>query len=361
MGEDAQIASVTGARSVVILGGTGDVGRRLIPMLATVGPWEIWAVSRRDHLTGPELSNARTLNLDLAGPEAARVLPRGAIFVNLTEATPPGLVAEILSKGDTVLDTSATPEYVDALVRVAVGKAGLLIPGVGTAPGLCTLLGADLARDRRVRALDVGLELGMGRHYGPAASEWFFRTLGASYRDPGSGRTVKPGMNLRRFVFAPTEAPRTALDIGFPDIAIFPAGREGQVRYYLAVDPPIVTRLVAVALWLGLGPWIARHARLLAKQSQRLPKIGHSGTRIVVAAFDHNNKQIESHLFEGGDQADLTAAMVLLTIDSVCSGGDEQGGAQSIMNYLDLEQALRGLQRRFPDGTITMNGKQDLH
>lgn len=327
-------------------------------MLATFGPWEVWAVSRRAHLSGREFANARTLNLDLAGPEAAGVLPRGGIFVNLTEATPPELVAEILSKGGTVLDTSATPEYVDALVRVAVGKVGLLISGVGTAPGISTLIGADLARDRRVRALDVGLELGMGRHYGPAASEWFFRTLGTSYGDPGSGRAVKPGMNLRRFVFEPTKAPRTALDIGFPDVPMFPAGREGQVRYYLAVDPPFVTRLVAVALWLGLGPWIARHAKVLAKRLQRLPEIGHSGSRIVVAAFDHNNKQIASHLFEGGDQADLTAAMILLTIDSVWSGGAEQGGAQSIVNYLDLEQALRGLQRHFSDGTITMDGKK---
>lgn len=257
-------------------------------------------------------------------------------------------MAERLARGETVLDTSATPSYVDALIRAAAGTNGCLVTGVGTAPGLSTLMAADLASDEQVETLRIGLELGMGRHYGQAAAEWFFRALGIPYDDPVTGRSVFPGKKPWRFNFTRNEAPRLALDVAFPDEGMQPNGREVRVHHYLAVDPPFVTHLFAVAQRLWLGRWMSEHSRRLTKFSEWLPQFGQLRTRIAVVAFDCEGKEIASNLFEGGDQADLTAAMILVTLEAMRSGDARQAGANSIVDHLDLEQALSGLRRHFP-------------
>lgn len=338
--------------NLVVFGGSGDVGSRLIRLLYNHDEWKVWAVSRRSRAVETTHENVFYTTLDVARPGASSSLPEDAIIVNLTEATPPGLVAKNLARGSTVVDTSATPNYIDSLARAADGTSGRLVTSVGTSPGLSTLMGADLARDAQVRTVRIGLELGMGRHYGQAATEWFFRTLGRPYDDSVSGRSAFPGRSPWKFKFARNEAPRLALDIRFPDTGIFPKGLGGYVQTYLAVDPPLVTRLFAVAQWFGLGRWIARHSQPLATLSQWLPQIGATRTRIAAVAFDRDGKEIASHVFEGGDQANLTAAMILLTVEAIRSGDAWQTGSNSIVDYLDLAQALSGLRRHFPDGEI---------
>ena len=105
--------------NLVILGGSGDVGSRLVRLLSDHQEWKVWAVSRRNRAVETAHENVVYTALDVARPDAAHSLPDDAMVVNLTEATPPGLVAEILARGGTVLDTSATPSYVHALIRAA--------------------------------------------------------------------------------------------------------------------------------------------------------------------------------------------------------------------------------------------------
>ena len=267
--------------NLVILGGSGDVGSRLVRLLSDHQEWKVWAVSRRSRAVETTLKNVVYSALDVARPGAAKSLPEDAIVVNLPEATPPELVAERLARSETVLDTSATPRYVDALIRAAAGTNGCLVTGVGMAPGLSTLMAADLASNERVETLRIGLELGMGRHYGQAAAEWFFRALGLPYDDPFTGRSVVPGEKPWRFNFTRNEAPRLALDVAFPDEGIRPSGGEVRVHHYLAVDPPFVTRLFAVAQRLGLGRWMSEHSRRLIKLSEWLPQFGQFRIRLI--------------------------------------------------------------------------------
>ena len=109
--------------NLVILGGSGDVGSRLVRLLSDHQEWKVWAVSRRNRAVETAHENVVYTALDVARPDAAHSLPDDAMVVNLTEATPPGLVAEILARGGTVLDTSATPSYVHALIRAADGSS----------------------------------------------------------------------------------------------------------------------------------------------------------------------------------------------------------------------------------------------
>ena len=95
---------------------------------------------------------------------------------------------------------------------------------------------------------------------------------------------------------------------------------------------------------------MSEHSRRLTKLSEWLPQFGQLRTRIAAVAFDRDGKEIAANLFEGGDQADLTAAMILVTLDAMRFGDARQAGANSIVDHLDLEQALSGLRRHLAGG-----------
>ncbi|UES53820.1 hypothetical protein [Roseibium aggregatum] len=98
------------SQTLVLIGGSGDVGRHLIPLLQSDGRWGITLLSRGGGV--PEgLSPSRLSGrpIDIRTPGSATAIPDGATVVNLTEATPPVAVAAIIARGGTVLDTSATP------------------------------------------------------------------------------------------------------------------------------------------------------------------------------------------------------------------------------------------------------------
>lgn len=257
------------------MGGTGDVGRRVVPLLLDHTDCPITLASRQG---GADADRVRQIQLDVRAPEAAGQITPGATVINLTEATPPAVAAEIVRKGGVFLDTSADPDYVAALdeAMAAAGGPGTGVLCVGTAPGLSTLMAAHVARSGAVMSVEFGIELGMGRHYGPAATEWFFRAIGKTYQvnDPHGQHSQLPGTERRRFAFADRERSRLALGIGFPHRGIQSAGKVLAVHSYLAVSPTLVTHAVAFLLRLGLGAALARRARSLTRLMLALPALG---------------------------------------------------------------------------------------
>ncbi|MFT6658961.1 hypothetical protein [Maritalea sp.] len=344
----------------VLIGGTGDVGHRLTRLLLEHTNSSITIVSRSGNKdTNQNSARVTYTALDVKGPNVADALPHKAVVINLTEATPPEFAAQIVQRGGSFLDSSATPDYVSSLAQ-AIGAAdgtGTGVLCVGTAPGLSTLMAADLAATNGVVGMEIGLELGMGRHYGPAATEWFFRALGEAYAVRNNDRieTVRPGQVHRRFVFGQHEPARQALGIGFPGQGIFGSSLPSQgqaVQTFLAVDPPYVTRSLGMLLGLGLGPWMAQRARGLTRLMMRLPGLGASRTRIVAAAQMANEQPSSSHHFTGGDQAELTAAMLLITASSIDGTLSGKNGLTTISDHLTLGKALAQLHVILPDMEI---------
>lgn len=330
---------------VVLIGGNGDVGKRLVPMLLDHVVCPVLLVSRRG---GTSHDAVEALQFDISAEGAADKLPPGATVVNLTEATPPSVAAQVVRAGGIFLDTSATPDYVRAL-RQAMADAGGPGTGVlcvGTAPGLSTLMAADAAGAEGTEVIDIGVELGMGRHYGKAATEWSINAFGAGYRLSGDeNRTVRPGDVRRRFAFGQNECGRATLGVGFPvdGIAEYRVDvAPPLVRTFLALDPPWMTRLVGLLLRFGLGPVLARRKRGLTRFLMRLPELGQARTRIAVEAHGANGEVSASRHFTGGDQADVTAAMILATICVVHTSGPVRG-ATTVSDHLSLDRALNDL------------------
>jgi len=337
--------------TVVLIGGTGDVGGRLVRLLLDHTAARILLVSRSGVGSGDRVE---ALRLDIAGKDAAGKLPLGATVINLTEATPPSIAVEVVRNGGSFLETSASPDYVQALRREMAGVGGpsTAVLCVGAAPGLSTLMAAELVRDNEAVAVDIGLELGMGRHYGRAATEWSIGALGHPYRLSGPGNTmVRPGDLRRSFAFERDTRARPALGIGFAadGIADGPgANRPVVVRTFVAIDPPFVTRVVGLLLRLGLGPVLSRHKRGVTRVLRRLPELGHARTRIAVEVQGADSNASASRHVAAGDQAEVTAAMILATIRALPAADRPMPGVTTIVDHLTFSDALDDLRRLLP-------------
>ena len=343
------------AGSIVLIGGTGDVGNRLVSLLLDHTAASVLVVSRRGRAPNDRV---KSLCLNIAATDAAARIPRGATVVNLTEATPPSVAAEVVRAGGNFLETSASPDYVE-LIRQEVSANGGAGPGVvcvGAAPGLSTLMAADAAQIEGCANVDIGLELGMGRHYGSAASEWSIGALGDKYQVSGAtSTTVRPGDLRRRFIFERGGRSQTALGLGFAQQGI--VGQTGRrsplrVRTFLALHPPYATHLTGLLLRLGLGPTLARHKRGLTRILMRLPPLGRVGTRIAVETQGPDGGILSARHLAAGDQAEVTAAMMLAAIRAVNAGEKPVRGSTTIVDHLTLTEAFDALRRFLPDMPI---------
>lgn len=339
----------------MLIGGTGDVGRRLVSFLLDHKSASVLVISRSG--IAPD-DRVKTLRLDIADEGAEAGLPPGATVVNLTEATPPSVAAHIVRTGGRFLETSASPDYVQAITReaAATGGPGAAVVCVGTAPGLSTLMAAGIAQIKGCATTDIGLELGMGRHYGAAATEWSIGALGTVYQlSSAKTMTIRLGDMRRSFAFQRTGRGRPALGIGFPQQGI--AGRSGtsspvRVRTFLALHPPFATHLTDLLLRLGLGPVLARHKRGLTRILMRLPPPGRVGTRIAVEAQGPDGGVLAARHLAAGDQAEDTAAMILAAIRAVNAGEKPLRGSTTIVDHLTLTEAFDALRRFLPDMPI---------
>ncbi len=339
----------------MLIGGTGDVGGRLVRLLVDQTAARILLVSRSGVGSGDRVE---ALRLDIAGRGAARKLPLGATVINLTEATPPSIAVEVVRSGGSFLETSASPDYLQALRRdvVEVGGPGTLVLCVGAAPGLSTLMAAELVREKEAVAVDIGLELGMGRHYGTAATEWSICAFGRPYRLSGpENTTVRPGDLRRSFAFERGGRTRPALGIGFPVDGVADCSASGPpvlVRTFVAIDPPFVTRAVGLLLRLGLGPVLSRRKRSVTRVLRRLPELGQARTRIAVEVQEADGSVAASRHVAAGDQAEVTAAMILSTIRALPPADSPIPGVSTIIDHLTFAMALDDLRRLLPSMAV---------
>ncbi|MTI17100.1 hypothetical protein E1162_07585 [Rhodobacteraceae bacterium RKSG542] len=335
--------------SVVLFGGTGDVGKRVVELLLTHTDFDVVLVSRRG---GTDTKRVKKLALDLSDAKAREKIPTNAVTVNLTEATPPSLLGTIVGDGGTFLDISASPQYVAAIEDevAAVDSLGSGVICVGTAPGLSTLVAARTAQAEGAASVDVGIELGMGRHYGPAATEWFFESVGSSY-SIGRGshiQAITSGSLSRSFRFEAKDKRRPAVGIGFPDQGIAPAGKSATVRTFLAVDPSYVTRVLSVLLKLGFGRLFAKWSKPLAKILTKTPALGGANSRITAESYSVSGELLGKGTLKAGDQSDLTAGMIVATLLAIHSAQQPKYGLRTVGDFLTVEIALDSLRKLLP-------------
>ncbi|KNG94575.1 hypothetical protein [Pseudaestuariivita atlantica] len=337
------------ARRVWLLGGSGKVGGHVARMLAADGI-AVTTVSRRRHNPG---SPHPHVSLDLAAPGTALPLGADDVAINLTEATTTDHVLAILRQGATLLETSATEEYV-LPTRDAVRAArppGTLVDCVGVAPGLTNLMAHELVRTHPgIRHLHIGGELGLGEHAGAAATRWFLDGLGArtAAKVNGTWQEVPTGSFSRKFAFHPDRPARRAIAYPFVEQTLlaedFNSGID-TVLTYLALSPPWITRLLSAGLRLGAGPVASRRAESLTRFLMRFPPLGETSTRIVVEGEDHAGNRASITL-ETGEQSRATAAIIAATARAV--DPMRPAGLTTIVDWLTVDDAVAALKDAHP-------------
>lgn len=225
--------------SVLVLGGYGAVGAHLVDLLRADGVPALTA--------GRNRARADRV-VDLADPASlVAALDGVSVVVNCAGAEDPVLPSAVAGRGITFVDITATSSYAQALEAVA----GPVLLGVGIAPGLTSLLAADVATSGG--PVDIAIALGAGEKHGAAATAWTYGLAGQTFPDPDGSRVRNytrptrfdlPGLSqfpLLRTDFA--DQHRLTTDLGVP------------VRTHLRLDSRLATAGLAALTWM---PWAAR-------------------------------------------------------------------------------------------------------
>lgn len=334
-----------GPRKICLLGGYGDVGLRLAALLHERTP-HIIALAGRDgeRADGAARSvgaRCRGLALDMRGPGALAQLADMDLCVNLTEATPPRLAADLIANGTHFIDSAASPTYVadlrQAIAAVQVPRAiGVLETGV--APGLTNLLAQGMCvAHPEIRSIDILIELGMGTHHGLAATEWTLQALAQSYpmKTGGQWHKTRTGAISRRFT-TDTGSVR-AIGFAFCDQASIARDLElDGVRTFLALDPGWMTRAVGWLSQGSLGNLLARRSGPVARAMRRMPPMGGSGTRLFVEGHNGHGEAIAARRLMAGPQAGMTASVIAQAVQQALRRGpDLPPGLQALHALLD--------------------------
>ncbi len=209
---------------VLVIGAQGVLGALMVSAFRDAG-WTIRSGVRRP---GPG-----QIQLDLDRPASvAAALDEHELVINTVPH--PELLAEryVLEQGGTLVNVSALPAAAGRALRaIAGGARGVVLMNAGLAPGVTTIVAADLLRQHPgAGELEIVYTLSSTTPRGPASSDFIRRGLTAVPR--------------HRTVLVPLPEPfgeRRCLGFGEGDAAWLGGVAEGRiVRQYLCVAEPAV-------------------------------------------------------------------------------------------------------------------------
>jgi len=213
-----------GTNRALVIGARGVFGTLIVRALKDAG-WEVRSGARRP---GP---GQVEIDLDRADSVAAVVDP-GELVVNTVPH--PDLLAErhVLERGGILINVSSLPTAASRALRAVAGRArGTVLMHAGLAPGVTTLVAADLLRlHPNADELEIVFTIGATATRGAASADFIHR-----------GLTV---MTRHRTVLVPLPTPigeRRCLGFGEGDAGWLGGIAEGRlVRQYICIVEPAV-------------------------------------------------------------------------------------------------------------------------
>lgn len=306
----------------LVIGASGVLGTLTVGALAAAG----WSVRAGVHQAEPG-----RVEVDLDRPDSiAAALHEDELVVNTVPH--PAVLAErhVLEHGGTLINISALPAAAERSLRaVAAGAQGTVLMNAGLAPGVTSVVAADLlTRHPDADELQIVLTVSTTIARGPAGVEFVHRGLTAVSR--------------HRTVSVPLPAPfgeRLCLGFGEGDAGWLGGVAEGRlVRLYVCVTEP------------------ATHERLLAENAagmmRHLPRSlfrsvdGVAGQEPVahwIAALRRGRRLSASTVECRGDF--LSAARTAAVFADVLRGGAPRAGCfspEEVCTLADVDAALRG-------------------
>lgn len=322
--------------AVVVVGGTGAVGREVVDLLARRGD-EVVVVARdgervaavADDATRRHGARVTARAADIGVPAGRVAALAGAeVVVTCIERSNVDVARAALGVGAHVVDVSASAdiltrlEGLDALARRHDRAVAL---SVGLAPGLTNLLArACLDPLPDASSVEVTVLLGLGEHHGADAVRW---TLDGLAADPGTPRPAPARVRLPGF------GHRTAHPFPFSD----------QHTLRRTLEIPVTTRLcfdsrLATAAAFGLRPVVRRLPRQAVAGALGRIHLGSDRFAVVVTATAADGRRVAASA-TGRRQAHATAVVVAHTVGRLRAGAIGPG-AHHLDQALDIETAL---------------------
>jgi len=247
---------------ILIVGGYGEVGRRIAQKLGAAHPGRVIVGGRNPDRAG----DLRARRVDVDDPASIDAALSGVeVVVACVRQHEPHLLKTVIRRG--LAYTSIAPPLmswpvVEPLHAEAQRTGARIVLAAGLEPGISSVL-ARLGADRlqAVDAVETALLLGVGDAYGPDSMVFIFEEMAESYAVlvDGISRPARAFRDATWVTFPPPIGPRRAYTMPFRDQLYYPrtlGARTSIAR--VAIDPPWLGRVAAALARLGAGSWSRR-------------------------------------------------------------------------------------------------------
>ena len=343
------------AKRVLIVGGTGSVGRRIGALLAEeLGP-DLLIAGRN---AGRARRAATALGhgvegraLDVAEPDGfAAALEDVGMVVVCVDTADLKFAHACITRGISYIDITATYAVIERLGflgDLACAHGATVISSVGLAPGLTNLMAKACRDTSDVWRLDVHLLFGLGDRHGKAALEWMVDRLSRPFdvATPHGTRTARPFADESTAYFPSPYGRRSTYRFDFSDQHTLPTTLDvDSVSTWTTYDRAGVARMMSVLARVGLFRWTRnRLVRRLVANALRVLRAGSDRFAVSVEGLVVAKEPVSVRVTATGRQeAHGTAVMTAETVRRVRATAPPAGVYQLDELYAldDFEDAL---------------------
>jgi saccharopine dehydrogenase (NAD+, L-lysine forming) len=346
------------SENVLIVGGTGQVGRVVAGRLAERWPGRVLVAGRsleRAAAVAAEHGGAsRPVQFDIGRlGDQIDALDGVRLAIVCVEQANLAFARAALGRGIHVIDISATYQLlhaIEGLDGLARQHNAIGLLSVGLAPGLTNLLaryGADLLES--TESIDLFLMLGLGEAHGADAIRWTLETLSTSFSldTPAGPRRVESFGEGRAVRFPGDRRPRRAYRFDFSDQHVLRRTLGvPEVSTWLCFDSDLATRAVALLKRMGAFRKADRlDPQLLARLAGHLPG-GSDQFRVLaeVRGRARGARRVVSLSAAGYNEARATGMMTAYAAEHIL-GSPHPGGVYHSDQLLNPSAVLRALRQ----------------
>jgi saccharopine dehydrogenase (NAD+, L-lysine-forming) len=291
--------------SVLIVGGYGIVGRRIVRLLAPGYPDRVIVAGRRAEAAAEVArevgSGVTARRIDIEDEASVREgLSDVAVVVCCVEQRDDLVLREAIRRGLAYADLAPKLAYgrdVATLDQEAKRSGACLLMGIGVSPGVSSVMALALCEqlDGPPDLVESALIYGMGDEFGSDSLGFIVRSAAVPFKvlEDGVVRNTFPFRDGASVEFPAPLGRRTAYIHGFSDAVTYPRTLKAKTAVArLAIDPA----------WMG---WLAFAAQRLHLLSMAAPRVGGS-RRLHAWLAAHDQFALVVRVRRGGDESRMT-------------------------------------------------------
>lgn len=328
-------------QDILIVGGYGEVGRRIASLLEPKHPGSVLVAGRNP----PQATELRSRRIDVDDPGSieAALAGVGTVVVCVRQREPHLLHAAIRHG---IAYTSIAPQRIEwpdlmPLHEEAQRTGARLIFGTGIEPGIASVL-AKRAADRlgQVDAIETALLLSVGDAYGLDSMNFILEELAQDYSIlvDGERQPARAFASSVRVEFPEPIGRRRAYTMPFTDQRYYPMTLHARTSIArIAIDPPWVGKLIAGLARLGVRTLSAEPHRRTAIEGlrKRLQQRYAGRNQFSLLVEVRGGEKVMRLSVTGHGQAAATAAGAAATAEALANREVDRPGLWLAEQVLD--------------------------